>query len=79
VLLCAETFIAANKIAKAPLIQVPVPLAVILPHTKSLLISVVVIKLKSFMLTVKHLHNYFIVLQQRINIGHFRLKRKRIQ
>jgi hypothetical protein len=31
---------------------------------------------KSFILTIKHLHNYFIVLQQRINIGHFRLKRK---
>jgi hypothetical protein len=30
---------------------------------------------KSFILTVKHLHNYFIVLQQRISIGHC-LKRK---
>jgi hypothetical protein len=56
VLLCAKTFTAANKFAKVPLILVPVPLAVILPNTKSLLISVVVIKVKSFILTAKNQH-----------------------
>jgi hypothetical protein len=32
VLLYAETFIAANKLAKVPLLQVAIPLLVILPH-----------------------------------------------
>jgi hypothetical protein len=45
VLLYAENFTAANKHAKGPLIVVVVPLVVILAHTKSFLISVVVIKL----------------------------------
>jgi len=67
-LLCAETFTAANKLPKGPLIVAVVPLAVFLSHTKSFLISVVVIKLKSVVLTAKHLHNNFTVLQQRIII-----------
>jgi hypothetical protein len=77
VLLFSKTLTVANKLAKGLLIVGVVPLEVILPHTKSFLISVLIVKLESFILTVKQLHNYFIVIHQRIFISHFPLKRSK--